>query len=324
MKLAFLHRENQFAGELLNALRQELSGHEILPWSSGKRAPADDIELLIAIGKVGPEQLEGLDKLVFIQTASAGYEGVDVDAASKRGIWVSFAPSEVTGNAAAVAEFAVLLLLAASRRLGALLKAEKDSSIHPEMIHPALTGKTVCIVGVGGIGEEVVKRLKPFGVNIVATDEHPETAPEGVTAYAPEKLREAVATADCVLLCVRASPANENLIDAAMLKTMKRGAILVNIARGTLIDENALLEAVKSGQIAAAGLDVVRDEPLQPENPLLSLPQVIVTPHVAGFTDTMLRGTADYLVKVIGEVAEGKKPGSVLNQPATPRLALKG
>ena len=322
MKLAFLHPENQFTDALLSAIREKLSGHEILSWVTGRNAPARDIEILIAIGKVGPEELDGLDKLVFIQTASTGYESVDMDAASGRGIWVSFAPSDVTGNAASVAEFAVMLLLAASRRVGAFLKAEKDRSIHPPLIHPVLSGKTVCVVGLGDVGEEVVKRLRPFDVKIVATDEHPEKAPEGITAYAPDKLREIVATADYVVLCVRASPANENLVDAAMLQAMKRGTILVNIARGTLVDEAALIEAVEGGQIAAAGLDVVRDEPLQPENPLLGFPQIVVTPHLAGFTDLMLEGTAAYISKVVDEVASGKKPGSVLNEPANPRLVF--
>ncbi len=324
MKIAFLHQENQFTHELFNQLKSKLARHELLSWSSNQSAPATDIELLIALGHVGREQLSSLDRLAFIQTASTGYESVDIDAASDLGIWVSYAPSDVTGNATSVAEFAVLLLLAASRRLGAFLQSEKDPSIDPPLIHPALSGKTVCIVGLGDIGDRIVERLRPFEMRIVATDQHPANAPEGVTAYPAEQLKAAVADADYVVICVRASKENENLIDASVLAAMKRGAILVNIARGLLIDETALLASVKTRQISAAGLDVIRDEPLKPSNPLLGFPEILVTPHIAGFTDIMLHGTAEYISQVVEEVAGGKKPKSVLNSPGKPRRDLQG
>ena len=324
MKLAFLHPENEFTSALLQQLQARLPGHELTSWIIGEPAPVKDCEALIALGKVGPDELEGLDQLGFIQTASTGYESVDLDAASERGIWVSFAPSGITGNAASVAEFAVLLLLAASRRLGTFLQAQKNRDLHPPLILPALRGKTLCIVGLGEVGAELASRIKPFGMKVLATDEHPEDAPESVTASKPEALRELLSQSDYVAICVRASKENENLIDASMLAAMKPGAIVVNVARGTLLDEAALLAAVQDGQIAAAGLDVVRDEPLQPNNPLLAHPQLVVTPHVAGFTDLMLDGTSQYVAAVVEDVAAGRKPASVLNQPEKPRRPLQG
>ncbi len=323
MKLAFLHPENQFTGEMFRILQGSLARHELLSWVSGHPAPSPDIELLIALGKVGAQQLEGLGKLGFVQTASTGFESVDMEAATAAGIWVSFAPSDVTGNAISVAESAIMLLLAASHRLGMFLRAQGDPSIHPPLLHPALSGKTVCIVGLGGVGEQLAVRLRPFNCRITATDEHPEKAAEGITAYKPEQLREALREADYVVLCVRAGKENENLMDASMLAAMKPGAILINVARGTLLDESALLASLKDGHLAAAGLDVVRDEPLQPDNPLLTLPQIIAMPHIAGFTDIMLHGTSEFLTKVVGEVAAGSKPSSVLNNPESPRLPLR-
>ncbi len=322
MKIAFLHPKNEFTEALFAELHSKLPDHELLSWTQGEAVPDRDVELLIALGKVGPEQLDGLSKLAFIQTASTGFESVDQDAASEQGIWVSYAPSAATGNAVSVAEYAMMLLLAASRHLRAFLEREKTPGAAPPMIHAALQGKTLCIVGLGDVGEALLERLQGFGMTILAADEHPERAPSGVKAYKADQLEEAVQDADYVVICVRASEENENLVDGALLRRMKRGAMLVNIARGTLVDESALLEAVRSGQIAAAGLDVVREEPLKPTNPLLSLPEILVTPHLAGFTDIMLHGTADYVVKVIGEVAAGKKPESVLNNPEPPRLAL--
>ena len=323
MKIAFLHRENEFTAALLRELQAKLPQYELLSWTPGEPAPAQDLEVLIALAPVGPEHFAGQPKLAFVQTASTGYESVDIDAASDLGIWVSYAPSDVTGNATSVAEFAVLLLLAASRRLPQFLASTHDSSIHPPLILPALSDKTVCVIGLGDIGERIIDRLRPFGMRLVATDQHPENAPHDVVAHPADHLHKAVANADYVVICVRASKENENLINRSTLHAMKRGAILVNIARGTLIDEDALIDAVEEGRIAAAGLDVVRDEPLQPSNPLLAHPEIIVTPHIAGFTDIMLHGTADYLTTVLDDLAAGRKPKSVLNSPARPRLALE-
>jgi phosphoglycerate dehydrogenase-like enzyme len=157
---------------------------------------------------------------------------------------------------------------------------------------------------------------------MIATDEHPENAPADVTAYPADELNTAVAPADFVVICVRASRENENLINAAALVAMKRGAILVNIARGMLIDEAALANAVTNGQISAAGLDVLKNEPPDRKDPLLQLPQVLVTPHIAGLTDLMLNGTVNYICHVIEEFAAGKKPKSILNSPAKPRYLL--
>jgi phosphoglycerate dehydrogenase-like enzyme len=327
MKIAFLYGENAFTVELLRQLRIKLAGHEVLAWISGKTAPAHDLDLLLVHldptkCRVERAQLANQPKLALIHTVISGYENIDINAASDLGIWVSYAPSNLTGNAASVAEFALLLLLGASRHLGEVLLSQRDDSVKPSLFYPALSGKTVCIVGLGNIGRLLVDRLRPFGVRMVATDEHPENAPAGVTAYPANRLSAAVAEADYVVVCVRASKENENLIDAAMMRAMKRGAILVNIARGSLVDEEALIAAVKDGQISAAGLDVLKNEPLDAKNPLLQLPQILVTPHIAGPTDLNLSGTADYSGLVVEQFLAGKKPISILNSPRSPRRAL--
>jgi phosphoglycerate dehydrogenase-like enzyme len=279
--------------------------------------------VLLSIGEVRREQLAGQPKLAFIQTASAGYESVDIDAATELGIWVSYAPSDVTGNATSVAEFALLLLLGASRHLGEAVESLRNDAVKLPRLNLALKGKTVCIVGLGSIGRQLVDRLRPFGVRIIATDEHPELAPGDITAFPANQLETAVANADYVVVCVRASRENENLINGSMLRAMKHGAILVNIARGMLIDETALFAAVKDGQISAAGLDVLRKEPPDPKNPLMELSQILITPHIAGFTDLTLSGTVNYIVQVIEDFAAGKKPKSILNAPEKPRRALR-
>jgi len=323
MKIAFLHTGKFFTSELLQRFRTTLAHHEVVEWIGGRGAPAFDFEVLVAIGNVRRDLLLKQPKLTLIQTASDGYEEVDIDAASELGIWVSYAPADLTGNATSVAEFAVLLLLGAARHAGEALSSLQGGPARRPVINLALSGKTVCIVGLGTIGQQLADRLRPFGVKMVGTDEHPDNAPADVTAYPADQLNTAVARADFVVTCVRARKENENLINAAVLAAMKHGAILVNIARGMLIDEAALVDAVAHGQISAAGLDVLRNEPPDRNDPLLQLPQVLVTPHIAGLTDLMLDGTVNYISHVIEEFTAGKKPKSTLNSPAKPRRLLQ-
>jgi D-3-phosphoglycerate dehydrogenase len=156
-------------------------------------------------------------------------------------------------------------------------------------------------------------------VLFLATDERPEKAPADVVAFRADQLHTAVADADYVVVCARASSENVNLVDAKTIKGMKRGAILVNIARGTLVDEKELTTALKTGHLSAVGLDVVKDEPLTLANPLMNFPQALITPHLAAFTDLMLAGTVSYVDGVVRGLSVGRLPASLLNRPANPR-----
>jgi phosphoglycerate dehydrogenase-like enzyme len=322
VKLAFLHTNNEFTSRMLSELRDSLGGHEVLSWEAGDAPPAKDIEVLLVSGAVGKEQLTDQSKMVLIQTTSTGFETVDVDTASDLGIWVSYAPSDLTGNATSVAEFVILLLLGASRDLGETLRLLRNPGAPHPKVHRSLNGKTVCIVGLGSIGRKVADLLHPFGVLLLATDEQPEKAPTGIVVFKPKQLLTAVADADFVVVCARASKDNENLIDGKTIRGMKRGAILINIARGTLVDEQELLIALRSGHISAVGLDVQRQEPVTSANPLMSIPQALITPHIAAFTDLMLSGTVSFVANVIKDLVAGKLPKSLLNHPDVPRQAF--
>ncbi len=132
-----------------------------------------------------------------------------------------------------------------------------------------------------------------------------------------------MADADFVVLSLRAMPENTHMIDAGVMAAMKRGAILINIARGLLVDEKALYQAIKSGHLAGAGLDVEEHEPIPVDDPLLSLPEVFITPHQAGLTTLNIRGTADYVVDVLGKLEAGGTIDSQLNHPRDPRSIKK-
>jgi phosphoglycerate dehydrogenase-like enzyme len=326
MKIGFFGKQNSFAREMLRRLKPENTGDEFLTWQPGDKAPSTMLDVIIAFGKVDSKEIEAQTKLGLLQMASAGYEGVDVNAATKAGVWVGSAPTTKTGNGESVAEVAVLLMLAASRRLNEELafthgRAQSPSDKWEE--NRALYGKTACIVGLGGIGDLLIERLRGFGMILTGVDDHPEHAPNGVRAYGHDELKIAAADADYLVLAIPGTKENENMIDRTVLAGMKNNAVLVNVARGTLIDEPALLAAVKSGRLFGAGLDVVKDEPVSEENPLLVEPRIFVTPHIAGSTDLMLDGTVKYLGEVLARYRDGLRSESIVNEPMNPRVPLR-
>jgi phosphoglycerate dehydrogenase-like enzyme len=319
MKIGFQAPDSEFANAIFDILKSKLPNHTWTRWAPGAPPPARDAQALLALGPVTGELMDQLRDLALVQTLSDGYENVDVNAATQRGIRVSYAPGDVTGNADSVAEYAVLLMLAAARRLSTALTAIRDHGTRVPAHGRALIGRNVCIVGIGSIGTKIAHRLLTFGVKLTAVDAAPAHAPKSIPTVTPDRIKEAVADADFVVLAVRATAENTHMIDAGVLAAMKKGAFLINIARGSLVDEKALYEAIKSGQLAGAGLDVEEHEPIPPNDPLLTLPQVFLTPHQAGLTELNIHGTADYVADVLAKFEAGKPIESQLNHPQTPR-----
>lgn len=325
MKIGFLGKQHAFALEMLRRLRTDHPEDQFAAWQPGDKAPSNELEVIFAVGKVDSKEIQSHPKLGLLQMASAGYDGVDVDAATKAGIWVASAPTTKTGNGESVAELAVLLMLAVSRRLNEELAATRGhAQLSPKLeVNRALFGKTACIVGLGGIGDLLIERLRGFGMTLTGVDHHPEHAPSGVKGYGHDELTSAAADADYLILAIPGTKDNENMIDGAVLAAMKENAVLVNIGRGTLVDESALLAAVRSGHLYGAGLDVVKDEPVSKENPLLTEPRIFVTPHIGGATDLMLDGTVSYLGTVLEKFRQGIRSEGIVNEPQNPRVPLR-
>lgn len=320
--VAFLHTNSEHASQLSRALRLRLPRYEIFSWLEGQEPPARDIRILLALGDVRHDHLAVLPALELVQTLSAGYENVDLRAAAELGIWVSNAPAGLTGNAESVAEFAVMLLIGASRQLARAIRHQADPPAGTVEVHKSLKGKTLCLVGLGSIGRHLVPRLQAFGLTVVATDHRLEDPPPGIKVYPAHELTTAIAAADYVVICVPGSAANENLFNAAVFGAMKRGSILVNVARGNLIDEAALGAALRSGQISAVGLDVLRLESAQEPSPLCQYSQALITPHLAGDTDLSLAGTVRYVGNLVDQWLDGIKPDSMVNLPDHPRRSF--
>lgn len=233
---------------------------------------------------LGRDVIEALPDLGCICLLATGYNVVDVQAAAARGIPVCNVPG-YSPPSVAQHVLAVTLELFGKACRHARAVAEGRWGAQPDFCFwdapiIELAGKTFGVVGFGAIGQRVAELAHAFGMNVLAHAPRPKALPPyGPFAFAG--LDELFAQSDVVSLHCPLTADNENMVDARLLSRMKPTAFLVNTARGQLIDENALAEALKSGALGGAALDVVRQEPIRADNPLLSAPNCLITPHVA-------------------------------------------
>ncbi|BBY16773.1 phosphoglycerate dehydrogenase [Mycolicibacterium litorale] len=243
--------------------------------------PEADALLVRSATTVDAEVLAAAPKLKIVARAGVGLDNVDVDAATERGVLVVNAP---TSNIHSAAEHALALLLSAARQIpaaDATLRAHtwKRSSFSGTEIY----GKTVGVVGLGRIGQLVAARLAAFGTHVVAYDPYVSQARAAQLGIELLSLDELLGRADFISVHLPKTPETAGLIGKDALAKTKPGVIIVNAARGGLIDEQALADAVTSGHVRAAGLDVFSTEPCT-DSPLFELPQVVVTPHLGAST----------------------------------------
>lgn len=286
--------------------RRELADHVdgvdvVCPWGS----PVDATTL--AAGTFG-----------LVQQFGVGLEKVDVAAATELGVWVARIPGDVSGNADSVAELAVLQLLALVRRLDETRQALTSRRWELRPVGGTLLGSTILIVGLGTIGVAVAARLSGFGARLLGVRAHPERGgPAGLDAVAgPGQLVRLLGQADAVVCCAMLDGSNAGMFGARAFAAMKPGAIFVNVARGGLVDEAALLAALESGQVGAAALDVHATEPADPDSGLLRHPRVLATPHVGGLTRMMFSRSARAFARNLDRWARGEAPRWAVNSPA--------
>ena len=241
--------------------------------------------LIVDEDNVTAETLDGNKNLKLIGTPTAGLNHIDVKAASKRGIIVVNAPG---GNADSVAEFTFGLILAVSRKI-----VRADTELREGMVHKMesyrplmgaqLKGKTIGIVGAGHIGSRVALIARGFGMNVLLHD--PILLPTHIEQFGKAvELDELLGASDVVSIHVPLTNQTVGMFASEQFMRMKKGAFLVNTARGKVVNEADLITALKENHIAGAGLDVQANEPLQPGSPLLELDNVVVTPHIASLT----------------------------------------
>lgn len=248
-------------------------------------------------------------RLRLVHKLGTGVNTIDVDAATASGIAVANMPG---ANAPSAAEGTVLLMLAAMRRLVELDSATRAGEGWPT--DPTL-GETVrdigeCTVGLVGYGN-IARRVERIVTAMGADVLHTSTADDGTPSWRP--LAELLAASDIVSLHLPLTSASEQLIDRSALTLMKFGAVLVNTSRGGVVDETALVDALRCGRLAAAGLDVFAVEPVVATNPLLALDNVVVTPHVVWYTRDTMRRYLDHAVDNCRRLRDGRDLIDVVN-----------
>lgn len=230
-------------------------------------------------------------RLRWIQSSAAGLDHCLVPVVVGSDIIVTSASGVLADQ---VAEHGLGLAIACARRLPLFL----DQQHRQEFVRRPtrdLTNATVGIVGLGGVGRRLVEVLEPFRVRIVATDYFPVRRPAAVARLGgPDTLSTVLEEADILFLCAPLTPLTRGMIDAAAIARMKRGAILVNMARGPLVDENALVDALESGHLDSAAVDVTPIEPPPPESRLWKAPRLLITPHVAGQSARRIDAMTDF------------------------------
>ena len=275
-----------------------------------------DAEIMILrIFKAPKEVVLRNPNLKMILRWGAGYDSVDLEAAGERGILVTNTPG---ANAGAVSELAVMLMLAVGRKLlchtRSLTQGEWSKNTYLNSSF-CLNNKLVGVVGGGNIGRQVAAKVQAFGARVQYYD--PCRLPDELEeqcrmTYVP--LETLIETSDVISLHVPLLDSTRHMLGTEEMKRMKDGAIIINTARGGLIDDDALVRAVPSGKLAGAGLDGVEREPLPAGDPLLTEPNIIVTPHIGGGTADIGDVIIPMLVQAIQDFAAGKEPVHVVNK----------
>jgi phosphoglycerate dehydrogenase-like enzyme len=320
----------------LARIREAAPGSRIVGVSLEGLAEGDlsDVEVLLRGPLPAPifdRLLERCPKLVWVHSATAGVERVLTPAALERGVTITNARGVFSRP---IAEYVVLMILAISRRLPHLLELQRERTWQPLQARE-MRDVTVGIVGFGSIGRAVASLATAFGCRVIATrrrmdersvgtraelppdeaSEQPELEPR-VELVGHDDLPTLLGASDFIVLALPLTAETEDLFDAEMLASVKQGAWLINVARGKLVDERALIRALADGPLGGAVLDTFRDEPLPPESPLYDLPNVIITPHTSWSSGRVL----DRSIQLFCENVARFRRGEPLRNVVDPRV----
>jgi D-2-hydroxyacid dehydrogenase (NADP+) len=255
------------------------------------------------------ELIDAAPRLAYVQSISAGMNQYDMARFKAAGVRLASAQGV---NARAVAEHAMALILSITRQLHTARdnqhkKLWRGMIGDPALREDELQGKTVLIVGLGGIGGRFAQLAKAFDMKVIGTRRDPAKGTGGADeVFADRDLLKVLPCADIVVLTCPILPETTNLMNAAAFAAMKPGATLINVARGAVVDEAALIAALHSGKLGAAGIDVTVEEPLAANSPLWTMANVVLTPHTAGETRAYEENVLDILLENIGRLERGE------------------
>jgi phosphoglycerate dehydrogenase-like enzyme len=253
------------------------------------------------------------DSPLIISRFGVGYDNIDLDECTRAGVALTITPD---ASKKPVATAALTLVLATMHRLGAKQQLAKvngwDRRI--EGLGQGLTGKTVGTIGLGNIATEFFRLIKPFNVKMIAVDPWKTQTEADQFNVTLLDLNTLMSEADVVVVLATLTPETRHLINAANIALMKPNALLINMSRGPIVDEAALIAALQNGKIAGAGLDVFETEPTAFDNPLLAMENVIATPHNLAWTDELALGMGRSAFNAISMMSQGKIPAYVVNK----------
>jgi D-3-phosphoglycerate dehydrogenase len=286
---------------------------------------AHDADALYARGgRLTKRMIDGLDRCKVISVGSVGVDTVDVAAATGKGIPVTNVPDTFIEE---VADHALTLILGMFRRLVTQDKLVRDGRWRegrPELYHfPRLMGQTLGLISFGHVARAVAMRAKPFGLRILAFDPYIEELVMSPYGVLPATLDEVLSQSDIISMHAPATDGTHHMLSEKEFRRMKKTALFINTGRGPTVDEAALIKALQEGWIAAAGLDVLEKEPPDANNPLLKMPNVILTAHVASasarFDPARKRRVGQELASVLG----GRWPRACVNPSVLEKTALR-
>jgi len=272
--------------------------------------------IITRLAKVTATMIDAAPELQVIARHGVGYDNIDVEYATNRGIPVVFAPEAISLS---VAEYTVGMILALNRKMMSADAAARSGEWvkrYHELVGTDLRGKTVGLIGLGRIGGEVARRLHAFQVNLTYYDVVAYDDLEQAIGIRRLALDELLKESDIITLHAPLTEQTRRMIGRREINLMKQTAILVNTSRGAVIDEEALVEAIKAQRIAGAALDVYENEPLETTNSLVQLRNVLLSPHMSGHTVEALRATAVQVAEEVRAVISGQRPRYIANPEA--------
>ena len=310
MKILFAAPEKARGG-LLDMLKAELPEHQVEATGAFRINSLKGYDVVIpCISPVTAELIIDADRLKLIQQGGAGLDSVDLDTAKTHNIMIANVPTDLSGASDSVAELGIYFMLGLLRDFKSMTKNLADRQMG-EPLGKTLMGRTVGIAGLGNIGRAVAHRLKNFDVRLIGIKQsNPEEAMQELGlnwAGGPDDLPILLERSDFVVLCLPLTEKSNLMIKKSTFNSMKPGSYLINLSRGGLVDRSALEEALDSGKIAGAGLDVFWEEPPDPADPIFKY-NVIAAPHIGDTTDTAIKGIAKAVAENIRRIERNELP----------------
>ena len=308
--------------EVLSPSNVELVKHPCRNEDQLIAAGKDAVALIIGNVPITSRVLSHLPRCLAIVKPAVGVDNIDLDAATAAGICVANVPDYGTDE---VATHAMALLLNAIRYVDAGVAEVRAGNWQPKPTYPIQrsAGRTLGIVGFGRIGQSVARKAAGFGWRLLVWDPYLDEDEMRRLGVEPVDFETLLAQSDFVTLHLPLTEETEGLIDSGVLAKMKPSAFLVNTARGAIVDSAALLQAVESGQITGAALDVIDDEPPQQDHPLYRTDRILVTAHVAWYSEQAFDDVRVKAVQEVARVLQGELPRNLLNPEVQPRFALR-